>query len=38
MDAPHQGTADVLVLPANLALPGLGVVSIIAFLPGRLCG
>ena len=35
MDAPDHGAADVLVLPANLALLGLGVVPN-AFLPGRL--
>jgi len=38
MDAPDQGAADVLVLPANPALPGPGVVPINAFLPGRLGG
>ena len=38
MDAPDQGAADALVLPANLAIPGTGVVPINAFLPGGLPG
>jgi hypothetical protein len=32
MDAPYQGAPDVHVLPANLAIPGLGVLPINAFL------
>ncbi|MGY1707530.1 MBL fold metallo-hydrolase [Geodermatophilus sp. SYSU D00697] len=32
MDTPYQGSADVHVLPANLALPGLGVLPVNAYL------
>jgi glyoxylase-like metal-dependent hydrolase (beta-lactamase superfamily II) len=32
MDTPYQGSADVHVLPANLSLPGLGVLPINAYL------
>lgn len=35
MDAPDHGAADALVPPANLVLPGTGVVPINAFLPGH---
>ncbi len=32
MDSPYQGSADVHVLPTNLALPGVGVLPINAYL------
>jgi glyoxylase-like metal-dependent hydrolase (beta-lactamase superfamily II) len=32
MDAPHQGAPDVHVLPTNLALPGVGVLPVNAYV------
>src|SRR3954453_45805 len=32
MDAPYQGSSDVHVFPANLSIPGVGVLPINAFL------